>query len=175
MVRVTHRYRRLSASAVCLSAGLGIAACGSTATVEPAENAADPVCAEVMLALPEAIGEFEQRDTDSQATAVWGEPAHVVLRCGVPEPGPSTEHCVTADGVDWLAIEEGENWRLTSYGRSPAIEVLIDVEEVASSTVMVSLASAAERVEQTRECTTVEQAIEDTEDEVDVSGEATED
>lgn len=127
--------------------------CGSTATVEAAPHAADPDCAEVMLGLPEEIAEFELRETTSQATAAYGEPSAVVVRCGAEPPGPSTEHCVTAEGVDWLAIEREEDWQLISYGREPAIEVTLDIERVASSTAMVALASAAENIEQTRECT----------------------
>lgn len=162
--------RKRALSAVIIgSALLSTAACASTATVDPAPNAADPECAEVMLALPESIGDHDLRQTDSQSTAVWGDPAAAVLRCGVQPPGPSTEHCVSADGVDWLSVEEDENWRLTSYGREPTVEVVLDVERVASSTAMVSVGPAVENVEQDRTCTAVEQEIEETEDEVDVS------
>ncbi|MDZ5078063.1 DUF3515 domain-containing protein [Nesterenkonia sp. HG001] len=143
---------------------------GGVASVEPAPHAADPLCAQVMLALPEVIGEHDQRETDSQGTAVWGDPSQVVVRCGVEPPGPSPEHCVSADGVDWLALEEGSaDWRLISYGRQPAVEVLLDVEEVPSSTVMLALSGAVERIDQTRECTSTEQDIEDTADGSDVS------
>lgn len=157
-------------SAVLLGAALlSTAACASTASVEPAPDAAEPTCAEVMLALPETIGDHDLRQTDSQATAVWGEPAAAVLRCGVEPPGPSTEHCVSADGVDWLSVEEDENWRLTSYGREPTVEMVLDVERVASSSAMMAVGGAVENVEQDRTCTAVEQEIAETEDEVDVA------
>lgn len=159
-----NRLSQLSAL-VCGLAVLPLAACSPAATVEPAPEAADPECASIMLALPEEIGEFQQRETTSQGTSAWGDPSRVVLRCGVEPPGPQPEHCVTAEGVDWLAVEDEDNsWTLTSYGREPAVEVLLEVDEVASSTVMVSLASAVERVDQTRECTSVDQAIDSTED-----------
>lgn len=148
-------------------AALVLSSCapGGAATVEPAPYASDPVCAEVMLALPETIDGHHQRETNSQGTSVWGDPSRVVARCGVEPPGPSPEHCVTADGVDWLAVEEeGSDWRLVSYGREPAVEVLLDVDEIPSSTVMLALAAAVERVEQTRGCTSTEQEIEGTED-----------
>lgn len=146
--------------------GLGlISGCGSTATVEAAPNAANPDCAEVMLTVPEVLGDHELRPTTSQGTAVWGEPSQVVMRCGVVPPGPSPEHCVGADGVDWLALEEDEQtWRLVTYGRDPAVEVLLNLDQVASSTAMLGLAPAVQRVEQTRACTTTEQDIEQTED-----------
>ena len=119
-----------------------------------------------MLALPETIGDHDLRQTDSQSTAVWGDPAAAVLRCGVQPPGPSTERCVSADGVDWLSVEEDENWRLTSYGRDPAVEVVLDVERVASSSAMMAVGAAVENVEQDRTCTAVEQEIAETDDEV---------
>lgn len=154
------------------SALLMTAACGSTATVEAAPDAADPDCAEVMLALPDAIGDHDRRQTDSQGTAVWGDPMAVIARCGVTPPGPSTEHCVSADGIDWLSVEEDGNWRLTSYGREPAVEVILDIEQVASSTAMMAMSGAVGNLEQTRECTSVEQEIEETGDEVDVAAKA---
>ncbi|MDO5492341.1 MAG: DUF3515 domain-containing protein [Nesterenkonia sp.] len=144
--------RPARATALAGAAAL-LVGCGSTAAVEAAPHAADPECAEVMLSLPDSIGDFDLRETTSQATAAFGEPSAVVVRCGVEPPGPSPEHCVTAEGVDWLAIEREDDWQLVSYGRDPAVEVLLDVDRVASSTAMVALAGPAENVEQTRECT----------------------
>lgn len=135
--------------------GLGLSGCASNMVsgIETAEDATNPVCAEAMVALPETVAGFDRARTDAQSTGAWGDPAAVVLRCGVDVPGPTTEHCVNANGVDWIAIEEGENWRLTSYGRNPAVEVLFDASRAASSSVMVDLASAVERIPAERECT----------------------
>lgn len=171
--RPSLRLRPVSLIAAAGAGMLALSACsGPTVPVEAAPHAQDPACAEVMLALPETIGDHDQRATDSQATSVWGNPSRVVIRCGVEPPGPSPEHCVSADGVDWLAIEEDPpNWRLLSYGREPAVEVLLDVDEVPSSTVMLATASAVEHIEQTRECTATDQEIEGTDDEVDVESE----
>jgi hypothetical protein len=49
----------------------------------------------------------------------------VVLRCGLPEPAPTTRHCLTVDGVDWVVDESTDPVVFTSYGRSPALEVLV--------------------------------------------------
>lgn len=153
-----------------------LSGCASTATVEAAPDAANPDCADVMLTVPDVLGDHELRPTTSQGTAVWGEPSQVVMRCGVVPPGPSPEHCVGADGVDWLALEEDEQtWRLVTYGRDPAVEVLLNLDGVASSTAMLGLAPAVQRVEQTRACTTTDQEIEQTEDAQEVQeGEVTE-
>ncbi|MGO1182516.1 MAG: DUF3515 family protein [Micrococcaceae bacterium] len=135
--------------------GAGLSACTSNMVsgIETAEDATNPVCAEAMVALPETVAGFDRARTDAQSTGAWGDPAAVILRCGVAVPGPTTEHCVNANGVDWIAIEEGENWRLTSYGRDPALEVLFDGSRAASSSVMVDLAAAVERIPADRACT----------------------
>lgn len=137
-----------------IGAAVSVSGCGGpVATVEPAPEATDPVCAEAMVILPDAVAGLERRETDSQSTAVWGEPSAVILRCGVPVPGPTTEHCVTANGIDWVTRDDGEFWTLTTYGRSPAVEVLFDDTRAASSSVMVDLAAAVGRIPATGGCT----------------------
>jgi hypothetical protein len=151
----TARHSRRAAGALGL-VGVALVAGGCSgppADVEPATGATDPVCAEAMVSLPDAVAGFERRETDSQATAAWGDPSAVVLRCGVPTPGPTTEHCVTANGIDWVTRDDGEFWTLTTYGRSPAVEVLFDDTRAASSSVMVDLASAVGRIPATGGCT----------------------
>ena len=140
------RFRTVGAVAV-VGLGLIVSGCSApVADVEAAPEATDPVCAEAMVSLPDAVAGFDRRETDSQATAAWGEPSAVILRCGVPVPGPTTEHCVTANGIDWVTRDDGEFWTLTTYGRSPAIEVLFDDTRAASSSVMVDLSSAVGRI-----------------------------
>ncbi len=137
---------------------LALAGCSGTVSVDAAEDAANPRCADVMIALPPVVAEHEQRDTDSQATSAWGEPSQVVLRCGVTPPGPTTDPCVTVDDIDWVVREGDPAWTATTYGRDPAVEVLFDPEEVASSTVLVELGSAVAQVEQTRACVGLSEA-----------------
>lgn len=111
---------------------LVLAGCSQPLVVEPAPYAADPDCARVMLAMPPVIGGLDVRGTTSQATAAYGEEFPVVVRCGVEPPGPTTERCVAVDGEagsqDWLVADEGDQWRATSFGRSPAVEVVIPAE-----------------------------------------------
>lgn len=126
--------------------------CTPTVHVEPAANAADPKCAQIMIALPDKVAGFEKRETDSQATAAWGDPSKVVLRCGVPEPGPTTDRCVGVNGVDWIIEEGKKNWTLTTYGRNPATEVLINPDNVASSTVLVDVSGAVDQIPQDEKC-----------------------
>lgn len=131
---------------------LVLTGCSPTVVVEPAKDAANPACAPEMVTLPDSVADAPKRETNSQATAAWGDPAKVVLRCGVNVPGPTTERCVTVNGVDWVIHQGDPTWTLTTYGRDPATEVLIDPDKVASSSVLVDLASAMTKVKQTRKC-----------------------
>ncbi len=140
----------ISAGTLVLAAAL--TGCTPVADVEAAADAANPDCAEVMVALPEDLAGAQQRETSSQGTSAWGNPSQIILRCGVPVPGPTTDACATVNGVDWVLREEGSLWTATTYGRDPAVEVLFDTSQVASSTVLVELQNPVSRIEQTREC-----------------------
>lgn len=150
-------------------AGLALVAasagCASRVPVEPAPSADDPVCAEVVLALPQDLGELARLRTTSQASVAWGDPAHpVVLRCGVTPPGPSTDQCVTADdgevAVDWVAVpgaaddQGAADWTFTTYGREPAVEVVVPAEVTGSRSTafLMELGPAIARVPATRSC-----------------------
>ncbi|PZR52279.1 DUF3515 domain-containing protein [Xylanimonas oleitrophica] len=138
-----------------------LAACTPTIAVDAAPDAADPACAPVMLALPDVVaGDLEKAKTTSQATAAWGEGgAAVTLRCGVTPPGPSPDcQRVESSGgtVDWIVESNDEGtWRFTTYGREPAVEVVIPatVRETHSSSFVADLAQAVGRVEATKSCT----------------------
>jgi len=138
-----------------------LAACGTTIGATPAEDAANPACAPVMLALPDSLaGDLDKATTNAQATAAWGEPgAAVTLRCGVTPPGPSPDcqRVESAGGaVDWI-VEAGEDgtWRFTTYGREPAVEVVVppSVTENHSTSFIGDLAQAVGNVPPTAECT----------------------
>lgn len=121
-----------------------LAGCAVPVELPPAEYAADPDCAEVLQVLPSVIGEAERRPIGNQATAAWGDPP-IALRCGVEPPAPSAERCITVEAggtsIDWLALEaddplvpphgqrEQGAWTFITYGRVPAIEVVVPVEQ----------------------------------------------
>lgn len=109
-----------------------------------------------MLTLPEEIGEHTQRPTSSQATAVWGDPSAVVMRCGVQPIGPTEHPCVAPGDVDWVWIDQEDHIQLISYGREPTVEVLLDGENLSEDTTMnaqFALSEPVSRIEQTAECT----------------------
>ncbi|MGX5716427.1 DUF3515 domain-containing protein [Arthrobacter sp. MAHUQ-56] len=129
-----------------------LAACSPAVDVTPAKDAANPACAPMMVALPDAIGDSKLRKTNSQATAAWGDPSLVILRCGVNVPGPTTDRCVTVNGVDWVIKEGDPVWTLTTYGREPATEILMDPDKISSATVLADLSAAAAKVPAVRNC-----------------------
>lgn len=134
------------------SLALVLSGCAAAVDVAPAPQSNDPRCAPVMVALPDVLAGADRRTTTSQATAAWGNPSAAVLRCGVPVPGPTTQRCVTVNGVDWVAIQEGKTWRLITYGREPAIELLLDTSRAPSSSVLVDLAGPVSSLPQSRRC-----------------------
>ena len=153
--------RQLPTVLLATAAGGLLAACTPTIGVDAADDAANPACAPVMLALPDALaGDLEKARTTSQATAAWGTGgAAVVLRCGVAPPGPSP-HCQRVESpsgtVDWIvAADDDGTWRFTTYGREPAIEVVVPPAITAehSTAFVADLAQAVGLVEATRTCT----------------------
>lgn len=156
--------------ALLLGAGL-LGGCSSTVHLEPAEDANNPLCADVTVGLKNAdsIADLDRRWTDAQATVAWGEPegdAAIILRCGVTVPGPTAElQCVTLEGVDWLVDASDTPYlRLTSYGRDPAVQLYIDTEVVSSNDVIGSrtLVGALTSIPADGRCTTPDELDEDT-------------
>lgn len=137
------RSRRLAVIAGSLVLVAALSGCSTTIHLEPADDANNPACAEVSVLLPDAVGDLDRVWTDAQATGAWGDPT-VVLRCGVEPPAPSTEVCTTIGSVDWLVLDqEEERQRLVTYGRDPAVEVIIRRgEEIDFRTVVESLSTS---------------------------------
>ena len=150
--------RRTTALAAACAA-LALAGCAPTVNLPAAEGAADPGCASVIVSLPRDIGTgslaapLERRTVSSQATAAYGQPTAVTLRCGMPEPAPSTSRCVTTGDVDWLEVsQEGAVWTFVAYGRAPATEVVVDTVAVSAVTALEALSAAVARTERTGAC-----------------------
>ena len=62
------------------------------------------------MLLPDTVSTLPQRETNAQGTGAWGEPADIVLRCGVPVPDPTSSlPCDTVDGIDWLLKSDPDN------------------------------------------------------------------
>jgi hypothetical protein len=87
--------------------------------------AKDPACARIADGYPDRLGGAGRDPVTFEGLAVWGR-GTVELRCGLRPPAPTTEPCVSVDGVDWVWREQaGDRRYLVTYGRSPAVEVSI--------------------------------------------------
>lgn len=116
--------------------------CAGTVSLPAAEAANDPACAELMVRLPDQLAGQDRRWTDAQATAAWGDPAAVLFTCGLPASGPSELPCQTVGNVDWLIDEaEAPRYRVTTYGREPAVQLFLDNEIVSSAEVLTSISN----------------------------------
>lgn len=139
--------------------GAVLASCARPVGVEPAPSASEPVCAELLLRLPEELIGLERRSTTSQASRAWGEEDPIVLRCGVTPLGPTTDPCLSIpdpsgeNPIDWVAAtEQTDRGRVfTTYGRLPAVEVSIP-ESYPGDAVLAELADAVAPFPQEREC-----------------------
>ncbi|MBS1905408.1 MAG: DUF3515 domain-containing protein [Actinobacteria bacterium] len=157
--------RRLAvATVLVLAAGL-LAGCSSTVHLNPADDANDPRCADVTVRLTNvpSIDGHDRRWTDAQSTAAWGDPAVVLLTCGLPEAEPtSTLQCISLQGIDWLVDDSKSPYlTLTTYGRKPAVQLYINSKPdepnkgVSANDVIgnKSLAAAIATIPATHQCT----------------------
>ena len=106
-----------------------------------------------MVRLPDVVAGLDRRSTNAQSTAAWGTPAAVILRCGLPDTGPSALPCFTVDAVDWLRNDANDpNFTFLTYGRNPAVEVLIDSTAVSGISALSDLASSVGTLKPLRAC-----------------------
>jgi hypothetical protein len=119
-----------------------------------ADDANNPDCASVTVRLPDTVAELKKRETNAQATGAWGTPASVLLTCGVEVPGPTTLPCVSVNDVDWIEDDsQAPLYRYTTYGRTPAVEVVIDSGVVSGTTTLVDLGASVSVLPSTAKCT----------------------
>ena len=140
--------------AAALAAGtLALTGCSATVSLDPAADANNPACANVVVRLPDSIDNNAKRQTNSQSTAAWGEPTSVILRCGLPEVTVSKLTCVTASGIDWLVDESKKpSYRFITFARKPAIEVIVDSQKVSGVSALDELSQAVSQIPATDKC-----------------------
>ena len=152
--------RRAAAVAVLgLSAAL-LAACSPTIALEPAPDANNPLCANVMVNLPKSLAANDPSTslkrvwTDAQSTAAWGDPVSVYFSCGVDVPAASLLPCQSHQGFDWLIDDtDAPFYRMTVFGREPAIQVYFNSEIISSVEVLSRIGKAAQDLPLTGSCT----------------------
>ena len=137
---------------------VSLSACAQTVSLEPAESATDPGCADIIVSLPVNLptdaDNQGMRQTDAQATAAWGTPASILLRCGIAPQGPTTLPCTNINGIDWVEDDSDKpNYRFVTYGRVPTTEVIINYDVVSGVPTLVDLGPSISKIPQTNKCT----------------------
>lgn len=151
--------RSLAAIGSALLITATLAGCASPVALEPADDATNPGCAEIVVRLPEALGEQKLRETNAQGTGAWGDPATILLRCGVEVPGPTTDQCVEVGGIDWIVDDSNKPiFRFVTYGRTPATEVIVDYDK-ASASALIDLVGAISMIPAENACVDVSDVL----------------
>jgi hypothetical protein len=110
-------------------AGGVLSGCGSGVEVTPPAHQA--ACEAATAQWPKTVAGKDSRavDVSGQGTresdaAAWGDPA-IIATCGWPAAAPTTQECLDVDGVYWVVEQLSDGVRFTTFGRDPAIEVLV--------------------------------------------------
>lgn len=134
------------------TAGL-LSGCAPTVVVDSAEDANNPACAEIIVRLPDQVGELSKRQTNAQSTGAWGNPTGVILRCGLEPVEVSNFTCVTASGIDWLVDDtKAPSYRFITYATKPATEVIVDSTQISGVSALEALGSAVGNIPAEKRC-----------------------
>lgn len=100
-----------------------VSGCSSAPELTLAPQAGASVCQGARW--PSSVSGHDRVTTspESPAVAAWGDPA-ILARCGLTPLAPTTDDCVTVNGVDWVVRTLTDGGAAITYGRNPAIEVL---------------------------------------------------
>ena len=153
----------LAATGVIVTLGATLTACSNMRVVpmEPAVNANDIACADVIVRLPDDLDGLERRSTNAQSTGAWGDPASILLYCGIEPSGPTTDECININGIDWIRDDSNDPlFRFEAYGREPGLEVIIDASKTSSANAIPELEPVVTQLPQVRQCTNIADEIE---------------
>jgi hypothetical protein len=131
-------------------AGLALlSACTHQVQARLPADAADPACATAAAKLPQTLLKAGRRAThpSSPALAAWGDPA-IILRCGVTPPGPTADLCQAVNGIDWVVQQLSGGVEFTTYGRTPAIQVLVPSHYAPEAFALTGLTAAVATIKQ---------------------------
>ncbi|OIH93360.1 DUF3515 family protein [Curtobacterium sp. MCBA15_001] len=118
--------------------------CTNAVMMQAAPSANAAACAAAQVRLPETVDtKYALRNTTAQSTAAWGDPSAALWHCGVAVPTVSDLPCVTLGSVDWIRDDRGGQVVYTTFGRDPAVQVVIDTTK-ATPSVLQDLANAAD-------------------------------
>jgi Protein of unknown function (DUF3515) len=117
---------RLVAGLLVIGGAGAASSCGSAVEVRPPAHAAacEPATGKWPTTVARQARAEVDVDGDQRDAAAWGDPA-VIATCGWPAVGPTDDECLDIDGVYWVVERLTDGVRFTTFGRDPAIEVLV--------------------------------------------------
>lgn len=153
-----------AAAAPAIAVAMLLSGCSPTVPADAAADANDPACAEVISRVRTTLATLDDapyRQTDAQGTAAWGDPASVLLTCGIDVPQASELPCVQVDGVYWLRNDErAPTYIFTTFGRDPAVDVAVDNDIRSTGIVLGDLTPAVSTLPTNGlECTDIESTL----------------
>ncbi|PZE63715.1 DUF3515 family protein [Curtobacterium sp. MCBD17_021] len=126
----------------------GLTGCTNAVRMQPAPSANAAACASAQVRLPAVVNDtLALRETSAQSTAAWGSPSAVLYHCGVAVPTVSDLPCFSQGSVDWIRDDRGQQVVYTTFGRSPAVQVVVDTTR-ATSDALQDLGDAVSRLPQ---------------------------
>lgn len=122
--------------------------------IEAAARGGTPQCARIARAYPDGFGGRGRDGTSLPGVGVWGG-GDITARCGVEPPAPTTDACLSVDGVDWVwrPARPGSTRRvLVTYGRDPAVEITMSGRFAGTDEVLVAMSRVVAPVPQHDRC-----------------------
>ena len=146
---------RAVSAAVLLAVTAGCTGDDGAPDLAAAPGGSSQACAGVVDRAPQTVLDRTRTTPQAVGVAAWGDPP-IVLQCGVDVPdGPTSDPCITVDGVDWtIADPDAEDRAATyvSYGRDPAVRVTVPGDRGEASGALVDLAAAVSPLPATKKC-----------------------
>ncbi|WP_427921447.1 DUF3515 domain-containing protein [Streptomyces sp. cg40] len=122
--------------------------------IEQAPHAHAAACTRIAKDYPAVLEGHRRAETGTPGVAVWGDEA-VVLRCGLEPPAPTTDLCVSVNGVDWVYRQSQSRNGLkvvVTYGRTPAVEVTLSEQDTALDSALVDVSRIVRPIRQQSHC-----------------------
>ncbi|MBK8469948.1 MAG: DUF3515 family protein [Actinomycetales bacterium] len=123
---------------------------GDTVTVTLPDGAQRAACQALGPRWPDAVSGRPPTgmSVDSAAARAYGAPAIIAI-CGYPAPAPGLLECLDVDGVDWLVQRRSDGVQFTTYGRDPAMDVLVPAAYAPEPLLLPAFSSAARSLPET--------------------------
>ncbi|MDV3221502.1 DUF3515 family protein [Intrasporangium sp.] len=139
-------------TAACCGVLLLVAACTAAPDVALAPLADEAACSTIDW--PAEVSNLPAVATtpDHPSVSAWGNPP-IIARCGLRAAAPTEDSCVDVDGVDWVVRQLTDGTAAVTYGREPAIEVLVPQEHGPVPLLLPAFGAAARSLPETgRHC-----------------------